>query len=231
MATRLDLRTRARIRADQDSSTFPTDTQYNYLIDEAAKEVWYELVRAGWPLRWQSTTVTGAGSALTLIGVSGIAFIRGVYRLEGGTFHELSRIPEGERANLLSDSSGIATAYAIAVATNGYMVELLPIPRGGSYVVEYVSEFAGFTADNDVWHGPARSDELIVLKAAMKACRKEGNDQGARFLEGEYQYLLQCVQDLASWVMMRHGATIRDVGDPLGRPRMPGDFTVYGPDF
>ncbi len=231
MATRADIRTRARIRADQDNSTFPTDTQYNYLIDEAAKEVWYDLIRAGWPIRFSTTSFVTAGSQMTLLGVSGVAFVRGVYFQQGGNVTELPRIQEGDRAALYSNQGNLPSGYNVHVAANGTHIEVLPITSGCTILVEYVSEYAGFTNDGDTWFGPARSDELIVLKAAMKACRKEGNDQGARFLEGEYAYLQQCVQDLASWTNMRHSATIRDVGNPLGRSRLPGDFDVYGPDY
>lgn len=231
MATRADLRTRARIRADQDNSTFPTDTQYDYLIDEAAKEVWYDLARAGWPLRPSVATITPTGSAWTALGVSGAAFIQGVYRIDGpNSYVELPRIQEGDRAALLGDSSGRGAAYGVNVSSTGFHIEVLPLSTGYSYLVYYVPEFPGFANDGDTWYGPARSDELIVLKAAMKGCRKEGNDQGARFLEGEYQYLQQCVQDMASWTNMRHSATIRDVGNPLGMSRLPGDYDVYGPD-
>jgi hypothetical protein len=32
---------------------------------------------------------------------------------------------------------------------------------------------------------------------------------------------------MASWTNMRHAATIRDVGNPLGVERLPGDFDLY----
>lgn len=229
--TRAEIRTAARVRADQDNSTFPTDAQYDVLIDSSAKEVWYDLIRAGWPVRFSTTSFTTSGSQMTLLGVTGVAFIRGVYYQEGGSVTELPRIQEGERAALYSDQGNRPAGYNVHVAANGTHIEVLPITTGCTILVEYVPEYTGFSGDSDPWLGPARSDELIVLKAAMKACRKEGNDQGARFLEGEYQYLQQCVQDMASWVNMRHSATIRDVGNPLGRSRMPGDFDVYGPDY
>lgn len=237
MATRLELRTRARIRADQDNSTFPTDTQYNYLIDEAAKEVWYDLVRAGWPISFSAASATATSAFMplaTTFSVTGtVAFIRGVYWSMGGEFHELKRVNEGDRAALMSSQSNAnPTHYDVRIdPTNGIGIEVLPASAGCTIRVDYIKEFPGFSADGDSWIGPGRSDELIVLRAAIKGCRKEGNDQGARFLEGEYAYLQQCVQDMASWVNMRHSATIRDVGDPTGRHRLPGDFDVFGPDY
>jgi len=72
---------------------------------------------------------------------------------------------------------------------------------------------------------------MIAVRAAAKACRKEGNDQGAAMLDREYEYLKQCVQDMANWVNMRHAPLIRDVGNPVGRQRLPGDYDTYGPEF
>ena len=58
MATRTEIRTRARIRADQDQSSFPTDAQYDYLIDEAGRDVWMDLIQGGWPVKPSSTTLS-----------------------------------------------------------------------------------------------------------------------------------------------------------------------------
>lgn len=242
MATLANLRTRARIRADQDNSTFPTDTQYLYLINEAMHEVWYDLIQAGWPVSFSSVEValpstTEIDNVVSLgveAGVTGnVAFIRGVYYKQGGTYHELPRLNEGERPGLYS-TTGVnnPSRHDVRVdVSNGIGVEFLPYTAGTTVRIEYVKEPVDLADDADTWRGPARSDELIVIRAAAKACRKEGNDQGAAQLDREYLMLLQAVQNMASWANMRHASTIRDVGDPLGRPRLPGDFDVYGPDY
>lgn len=236
MATRADLRTRARVRADQDNSTFPTDTQFNYWLDAAGKETWYDLARSGWPLGGEAASATISSSGLCrfdgeLSVTDPVAFVTGVYRLVGGTYTELKRLNEGDRAALMSSQGSEPCYYDLFYhPSEGLVIQLYPM-AGAQVLVQYVSEWPGFSADDSVWRGPARSDELIVLKAAAKACRKEGNDQGAAQLDREYLMLLQSVQELASWTNMRHPATIRDVGNPLGRSRLPGDFDVYGPDY
>jgi hypothetical protein len=111
-------------------------------------------------------------------------------------------------------------------ATNGAVLELLPVPTSGSYRVEYSTEFAGFASDSSVWPGPARSDELVGLRAAAMGMRKEGNDQGAQMVMGEYAELLQCVQDMAGWFDMRNPPVIRDVHGGLSSPRDPFDYDI-----
>ncbi len=229
MATLASIRTAARIRADQDASTFPTDAQYTVLIDSSAKEVWFDLFQAGWPLKGASETITPS-SQYTSLAATGVAFIKNVYRVEGGQYHELPRIQEGSRAALMSTQDRRGQAYQALITASGYSIEILPASAGYSYLVEYVAEYPGFSGESDTWYGPARSDELIVLKAAMKACRKEGNDQGAQFLAQEYAELKQTVQNMANWFNMRNAATIRDVGDPIrgNSVRLPGDYDVNG---
>lgn len=229
MATRAQLRTRARTRADQDDSTFPSDTEYNDFLDEAAKETWYDLVQAGWPINFATVDKTAAGTNPITLGVSGtIAFIRGVSYVNGTTRHELKRLNEGDRATLESVSGTTqASHYEVRIdPTNGPVLELLPLPSSGTYRVQYVLEHPGFAGESTEWYGPGRSDELLVLRAAAKGCRKEGNDQGAAQLDREYLLLLEKVQNMASWFDMRNPATIRDVGNMLDVGRDPFDYDV-----
>ncbi len=215
MTTRAQIRTRARIRADQDDSTFPDDTEYNLLIDDSAKETWYDLIYAGWPINFAVANKTATGSNPITLGISGtLAFIRGVYRVNGTRYEELQPINEGARASLMT--TGDASHYAVRIdPTNGPVLELLPLPSSGTYRVEYILEHPGFSGDSTEWYGPARSDELVTLRAAAKGMRKEGNDQGAAMLDREYALLLEKVQSMANWFDMRNSPRIRDVADPI----------------
>lgn len=224
MATRAQLRTRARTRADQTDSTFPSDTEYDLFLDEGAKETWYDLIQAGWPINF--TYADKAAASPIVIGASGtVAFVRGVFYNRGGTWCELSRLNEGDRASLMATGAGEATYYDTRVdATSGPVVELLPTPSSGTYRIFYVLEHPGFAGDSTEWYGPGRSDELIVLRSAAKAMRKEGNDQGAAQLDREYAMLLEKVQNMAGWFNQRHATLIRDVGSPFSSPRSPDGF-------
>lgn len=240
MATRLQIRTRARVRADQDQSTFPTDAQYNDWIDEACREVWFDLLHSGWPPSFSTASLalpaapaTPRGVTMsTDVGVADAAFIRAVYCFFGGTFYELRRLNEGDRAGLYSTvGASFPSHYDVRFDnSDGMVVEFLPYVPGAQARIEYVKEHPGLASDGVQLKGPQRMDELVAIKAAAKGCRKEGNDQGAAQLDREYEYLKQCLQDMASWVNMRSPALIRDVGNPLGVSRMPGDFDIYGPD-
>lgn len=230
MATRAELRTRARVRADQDASTFPSDTQYNSMLDEAAKDVWYDFVSAGWPaLRsdWTTSTQAGVGSGVP----TGATFIIGVYRVDGSVFTELRRLNEGDRATMMSPTGGPATHYIVEsdlTSGLGPVIWVYP-PSAITLRIEYIQEFAGFTNDASVWFGPPRSDQLIVLRAAAAGCRKEDNEPAARALDREYDQLLEKSLAMASWLDMRNPATIRDVGGDaaIGVPaRDPFDFNV-----
>jgi hypothetical protein len=231
VATRADLRTRARIRADQTNSTFAQDTEYNYWLDEGAKETWYDLIQAGWPINF--TALEGTASANpTVLGISGtVAFIRGVYRRDGNGYYELERIQEGQRAGLISPNGGtIPSCYDVRIdPTSGPVLEMLPAPSSVQYRVEYILEHPGFASDSTVWYGPARSDELIVLSAAAKAMRKEGNDQGAAQLDRERALLLEKVTGMASWFDMRNPPKIRDV-ESMKRFADPFRYQVDGID-
>jgi hypothetical protein len=226
MATRSDIRSYARIRADQDSSTFPTDAQYNTLLDFAGRAVWQELVRAGWavPLTTVDFTATGATSYTPLSAIP--VLVHGVYRVEGAQLTELKRLNEGDRAKLTYTGDAEYYTLTIDAAASGLAVSLFPQPTSGTYRVQYGAAFNAFSADGTAWPGPPGSDELVGLRAAAMAMRKEGNDQGAAQLDREYAVTLESVQTMASWLNMRHPTLIRDVGDPLTSARDPFDFDV-----
>ena len=237
---RSDLRTYARLLADQDSSDFPTDTQYNLYLDKGARKVWWDLRVAGWPVNFASTVITATGA--TQYALSGgspsvttqVASIHGVYFLQGSDFYPLHRINEGKRAALMSSTfqpSGYAGWYDYRVdPTTGPTVEILPKPTAGTYRVDYISEFPGFASDSDTWYGPAGSDVLVSCWAAYLAVRKEGPARlpEAQALLADYKDELAEVVNRASWADMRNPAQIRDVNSEFNRYSF--DYPLAGPD-
>jgi hypothetical protein len=226
MTTLLELRTRARIRADQDASTFPTDTQYNYFINESLVDVWWDLVSCGWPFRAATSSGTSASGGYTFTPARSLATIQSVSCYVNGAWTELPRLPE-ERRTELTNTTGVPCYYDASIdglAGGTPWIGLYPSPSPNvSVQVRYLMVPVAMSADGDVWFGPARSDELVVLRAAMKGMRKEGNDQGAGQVQGEYAEVLDKVLRMASWFDQRNAGTIRDVS-PLSVAKDPFDY-------
>jgi len=233
--TRAQLRTNARVRADQDNSDFPTDTAYNTYLDSAGASVWLDLIQAGWPIDFSTTTLTGTGSATITLGVGTILGVHGVYLKSGGDFLPLSRVNEGQRAALMSQQSaqaGFPGFYEVRMnPTLGPVIEFLPLSAaGGQYRIDYIPAWPGFASDADTWYGPVGSDELLEIRAARYGMLKEGRTGGeVQALEQEYQRQLEQTTRTASWFDMRNPAQIRDVTGVTRRFAF--DYPVSGQSF
>lgn len=224
-ATRDEILSRARVRADQPTNSFPTDAEALPLIKEAGEETWYDLWAAGYPLRRTSTTFSGNGSSFYSINSgSPIMMVDGVFTNFAGEYAELPRADRFDPSLLLSPSSvgGQAIAYSFEIdPASGPGIVIWPQVATGTFLVRHVPEWPGFSSGADVWRGPARSDKLVVLRLAAMLLRKEGETADANAIDREYEELLTKVVRLAS-AMDRNPPVIRDVGvlrrDPFDYP-------------
>lgn len=220
MPTRLELRTRADTRADQDGSDFPTVIQKNGFLDEAGREVFADLVMSGWPIDYSTSTIatTSFTRVYPIGGADTVFSVTMVYTLFGNQFTELRRVNPGHVAALRSvgATGGFSRYYEVRTGVTGAVIEFFP-RVAGTYFVDYIVDFPGFVSDSAVWQGPPRSDELLVLKAAAKGVRKEGRIPDAQALDVEYKELLLKVKELASWFDQRNAAEMRD-SRPLAEP-------------
>jgi hypothetical protein len=233
MATRAQLRDRSKRRADQvNVDTAVWDTWYNDWLDESAREIWADLIQAGWPVDFTEATLTASGATTYQVAAgTNIYSVVGVYFKMGGDYYALRRVNPGKYAQLRSQQgvTGYAEFYELRVSpTQGLVIEFLPHPNGGSYVVHYIAEYPGFSGDSDVWYGPMGSDELIAIRTAQKAMKKEGQFEDAADLEDEYGKKLGEVMSRVTVLDMRNPAMIRDVTSQ--RPRFAIDYPVAGPD-
>jgi len=210
--TRAVLRTRARIRADQDLGQYPDDTQFNYLLDECAMTVWYALIGAGWPVDFTTINISANG-AQTYTVVAGTGLVQAVYANVGGNLQLMQRVEQSDLAALRStNSSNPSSYYEVRInPAAGLIIEFFPKPTSGTYRVDYIADHPGFANDADKWYGPGGSDEMIVLLAAAKALRKEGEVADAAALDKEYMVLADQVLSRSSWMDMRNPPKIRDV--------------------
>lgn len=229
--TRGTLRTNARILADQDGADFPTDAQYNVYLDQARKEVWRDLVIAGYPINYSVQTVTANGSAQYTVASSASVFaVKAVRYVQGSQRLPIPRINEAQKATIMSSvGQPQASAYEVLVDPSvGTVIRFYPQAVSGSYEVEYLPDLPVFSSDSDTWYGPPGSDELLCLKAAAKGCRKEGRTQDADELMKDYRAMLDSLRTSASWVDLRNPATIRDqrlqISDPFS-------YFAMGPDY
>ncbi len=233
MATRLTIRTEARQLADQDASDFPTDTQYNVAIDRGGTKVFLDLVAAGWPANFGTTTVIANGVTQTYAfgGSDNVLGAILVYTDIGGARMELRRVNPGHVAQLRSTSAvgQYSECYEVRHDINtGPVIEFFP-KVAGTYYVDYVPGFNGFANDAAIWRGPYGSDELIALYAARFGVRKEGRLDDAEVLRRDYENTLQDLSRTAGWLDLRNPAMIRQAAHHPGL-RNPFDFNAVGPN-
>lgn len=227
---RATLRSRARVKADQDNSTFPTDAQYNDFLDEAGRTTWFDLVAAGWAADFTTANITANGTGPYVVSASPVLGVRSVFYNFGGQTWPLRRLNPGKEAMLrsLNNQTNYASFYEIRQSiTLGTVIELFPTASQGTYRVDFIPDFGGFANDAAVWSGPPRSDELLVLSAAAEGASKEQNQAKVAALKGEYQELFKKVTAAASWLDMRNPAQIRDESSLSSR--MTFDYPVAGP--
>lgn len=211
MATRATIRALARVRADQTNSTFPTDAEYNTLIDACASRVWRKLVKAGWRPARTTVSITATGAASYAVGTN-VSLILAVNRVEGTQHSKLSRLKQEDYASYLSMPAGPGLVYDLVngvVATQA--IEFYPRPSTGTYEVIYISRFAGFAADGDTWIGPDGSDELVALDAAIMGLGKEGDP--ATQLRDDYATAYAAICEQADWLDATQQQVVRDVRD------------------
>lgn len=227
MATRLSLRNSARIAADQDNSTFPTDAAYNDFIDRAARVVWRRMLVAGWKPAKENHFITAATPSTYLI-TNPVSVVHLIYPVASGssttpTGQPLTRLKPEDRYWLLRQpNSGGAIAYELSLGTvedavqageaNEKMkVELFPAQTAGFYLVHYTPVFSGFGSDADIWTGPDGSDELIILMAAIEGSRKEDNAIHVRLLKDQLKERFDDVIDHVGAMDSVGQQTIRDM--------------------
>lgn len=229
MATRAQIRTRARIRADQDKSQFPRDEQYDLIINSCGQTIYHDLIAAGMPVTKVAQTITLVGDEDGVYEINSgepIHSVTHVYLLNGGQATELSRVDESNIAGMFSTNrGGPPTRYEVTTEIDGPHLKVFPPFATGTVVVRYVPAWPGFTSDTDRWVGPGNSDELLVLMAAAAGCRKEGEVSDARALEEEYRLLWDKVIAQAAWFDQRGLPRIRDV-ESRKWPVDPFDFEV-----
>lgn len=235
MATLLSLRTDARAVADQDNSTFPTDPQYNAFINRAASTVWRRMVAAGWRPKRTVFNITLTGAAQYSIDSPGfVEIVDSVHWLgtPGSTNFRvpLRRVkPEEIDTLLVSQTGNNPIAYdLLGGGIDGVKIEFYPNPPSGLVEIRYTNGYGtGLVVDSDTWFGPAGSDELIILTAAIEGMSKE--DADTEKVERRLKERWSEVLEGASFMDATGQQTVRDARK---RSLFPFDFNARdGYDF
>lgn len=209
MALRSALRTRARDKADQDNSTFPTDSQYNSWLDEAAGAVWRRMVGAGWKPDRTTLSIAATGATSYTVGTDVHTVIE-VNRIEGTSKFPLRRI-KPEESQAMAPLTGQAELYEfVGGASTAMTIEFFPRPTSGSYEVRYTKRFPGFTGDSDTWYGPDGTDQCIVLLAAIEGASKEDAHEKVASLQDKLKFAWSEVIEQANWMDQKSVPTVRD---------------------
>lgn len=224
--TRAQLRSQARVAADQDTGLFPTDAAYNDIIDRAADFVWRKMVAIGWKPAQNVLHMDATGTGGLFAFGERVAVVDTIFPVNSFTSTapigpELRRVKPEDLPILLSaqPSSSFATHYdlqsgstSIAPGSLSLAIKLYPVPTSGFYTALYQPQFAGFVNDSDIWAGPEGSGELIILQSAIEGARKEGDPADIiPSLQKQLDARTQEVVDYASFLF--DPQTVRDRRD------------------
>lgn len=212
-ATRLQLLDRAAIRADMESSGFPTPAQRITTLNEQVRSLWSWMVNANWPAKRTvvSINATSGGGPYSLTGVTDLLRIA-AFRdnrfpstsVQGwvGRANDLERSLQSDGPSIPMPRTVAEVKYDLEVdPVTGPEVRLIPPTTTGNFRVECITGHPGLNSDIAVWYGPDPSDEVLVLLTAA-AWREKEDPTGARHLRAEAMErkseLWQVVQAMAT---------------------------------
>lgn len=219
LVTLVDLRIRARTRADMTGSEFVTNDELTQWVNEAADELYEILV-----LKFGEDYFATSYDFATVANVETVALPAGVFKVLGvdlrsssaSQWVSLARFSFAER-NAQRGNLG-APAGAPRYRLEGSNLRLLPAPTGVlSGKLWYVPQRTPLAADGDTLDGVSGWEAYVVADAARKALLKEESDTSA------------LVQELAQLRdRIERAAANRDAGQPA--KLVDTDRPFYGDD-
>lgn len=184
--TRLQIRSNARQLADQENSTFITDSQANYWIDQALAGLWEMLVDAD-PDRY----ITSPYALATTPGTYVYALpadcykVRALWHVRGTNDRDrVEPIP-------LAEAPKYMTRHTTSIFGNeryylrGDNVVFVSDPAGEDYELLYIPAPRLLASDVDTFDGIAGWENWIEYTVAMQMMDKEEADSSALFRERE----------------------------------------------
>lgn len=215
MATRAEIRSLAEVRSDTESSNFPTTDQKNLIIDDEAKAVYADMLAYGFPAKKLVVPITATGAAsyplvaprLMRVAVRDARY--GSVRPALRRANTLDKNINGNEWRGLSETKFDLEMDPLA----GWQLSFYPASVTGSFEVEVLQGFPGFSSDGAEWYGPDPSSRVIALRSAIRFKHKEDED-AARPLMAELATaegtLWQICQSLAPPLQMEDWVSLEE---------------------
>ena len=211
MATRAQIITRARRKADMESSPFigsGAGSEELDLFNEAYAEVYSLMCMSGLHMLETDYTIPVDGSTTYTLPTDFFAVLHVLYS-SGGEVLPLSRVQPDIETYVRSMTGNEANYYKIrATSTNGRTIQLYPNPDSGTYTLVYVPSCPSLTSDSDVVVERSNSNALLTALLAQKMLAKQGEVNSA--VENELNRLYDEVRKESEAVEMTQQGRIQD---------------------
>ena len=200
---REDLRTRAKRRADMESSTFVSDAEWNDYINQGNSELYDILVTKYEDFFVKSTTFVDNRSdgiytiGTTIITDNDVYKILGLDVAEGGSTIRMKKFSFAER-NMYDNSVATLSGYEnYRWHYQGNTIRIIPPDSKNTITVWYIPETAVLSADDTAIESVINRgwEEYIVIYAARKALLKEESD--VSMLDKELAQMSRKIQEFA----------------------------------
>jgi hypothetical protein len=201
MATLLDIKTRARERADMENSTFISDSELNSYVNASAQELYDLLVGT-----FADYYVTEGAETTVANGSSTLALPADFYKLRGvdikrsdasGLWQDLKPFSFQDRNRQVSTPNYTYYCSNVKYHIAGSQVMLTPKDQAeGIYKLWYIPKMTLLTLDTDQLEASMSPwDEYVVVDAAIKMLGKEESSTSS--LEEQKQALKKRIMTMA----------------------------------
>lgn len=198
MATRAEIKLRARRRADMEHSTFVSDNELNEYFQGSYGELYDLLVSSFEDYYVTELPFTIASGASSFPIPTDLYKLRGVdLQINGTVYTSLQQFNFGERnAKSRAVNRVFAGQRAVVYRLMGNNVLLLPETNApGNYKMWYIPRVTVVAADADQVSGVLDFEEYIVVDCAIKMLTKEESDISALALQKDQ--LLKRIEAMA----------------------------------
>ena len=192
--TLLQIRTRARERADMVNSSFITDSELNGYISASYAELYDILIQSGLIYFTPTAqTITGVAGTENYALPSDYYGTVSVSRKSGNDYFPVVEYMITEREQYENSGNNNSVAYSV----QGANLSLLPTPSGGTYRHIYIPAPVDLTAsvDGTTIDGVSGWEEYIVVDAARKMLQKE--ESSTTGVERDLMRLKERIEEMA----------------------------------